>query len=180
MASRQTKKPTTRRKKKGASSAGGDNVAVLRPYGVKPGARIKASDAAVLGPLIEKLADAGTLSPRSLWNAAAEESHPAHYLFEWDDSVAAKKHRDSQASYYLRSVVVLERTIHQDPIRVAMPTRVEPHRYDRATRLMEDDRWLRGELARAKQALIAWRNRYDQLRDIADLKGVFEAIDEVG
>ncbi len=45
----------------------------------------------------------GALTAKILLEAATPESHPLHAHFEWDDSIAARKHRLEQARRLIRS-----------------------------------------------------------------------------
>lgn len=51
-------------------------------------------------------AERGILTPGVVVDVAREPSHPLHDRFEWDDSVAAERHRESQARELIRSVRV--------------------------------------------------------------------------
>ena len=46
------------------------------------------------------------LTPRIVVAEARDPKHPLHERFEWDDSVAAEKYRERQASELIRSVRV--------------------------------------------------------------------------
>lgn len=46
----------------------------------------------------------GSLTPANVVDAAREETHPLHSRFEWDDTTAATRYRESQASELIRSV----------------------------------------------------------------------------
>lgn len=45
----------------------------------------------------------GALTAKILLEAATPESHPLHSHFEWDDTIAARKHRLDQARRLIRS-----------------------------------------------------------------------------
>lgn len=54
---------------------------------------------------LERIFEAvGRLTPADVLEVATEEASPLHGFFEWDDSVAAEKHRLNQASGLIRSV----------------------------------------------------------------------------
>lgn len=46
------------------------------------------------------------LTPKRVVQVAAEETHPLHDRFEWDDTVAGPKYREHQAATLIRSVRV--------------------------------------------------------------------------
>lgn len=51
----------------------------------------------------------GLLTPDAVVAAAKDPANPLHEEFEWDDAVAAHKHRLSQARHLIRSVRIVER-----------------------------------------------------------------------
>lgn len=50
--------------------------------------------------------EVGVLTPAVVVDAARGGDHPLHSRFEWDDTVAAERHRESQARELIRSVRV--------------------------------------------------------------------------
>ena len=66
-------------------------------------------DAQAVGEAIEKLASrhGGVCPKEALVKAARSPRHPAHELFEWDDSIAAELHRNDQARRVMRSIKVV-------------------------------------------------------------------------
>lgn len=53
-----------------------------------------------------KDANGGALTPAAIVYAAADEAHPLHNRFQWDDTVAAHKYRLGQARQLVRTVRV--------------------------------------------------------------------------
>lgn len=66
-------------------------------------------DAGILGIELESIRkqNNGRLKPKHVVDVAQDPLHPLHPLFEWDDELAAKKYRQSQASLLIRSIVVV-------------------------------------------------------------------------
>lgn len=64
----------------------------------------------------------GKLTPQNVVAVAADPGHPLHHRFEWDDSVAGARYRESQARELIRSV----RIVYQEP------TETEPAKTTRA------------------------------------------------
>lgn len=56
--------------------------------------------------LFDIYATHGQLTPRLVLEEARDPKHPLHDRFEWDDSIAAEKYREVQASELIRSVRV--------------------------------------------------------------------------
>lgn len=48
------------------------------------------------------------LTPRLVVDVARDPAHPLHGQFEWDDSIAGEKYRQTQAAQLIRSVRVVE------------------------------------------------------------------------
>ena len=46
----------------------------------------------------------GKVLPEDVVEASRDENAPLHSLFEWDDTVAAEKYRQTQARYIIRNV----------------------------------------------------------------------------
>ena len=65
--------------------------------------------AQVVGETLEKIIkkNKGKVIPRTIVDAATPKRSPIHDCFEWDNSIAANKYRETQASYILRSVVII-------------------------------------------------------------------------
>lgn len=72
-------------------------------YQWKPGTRIKADPEAVAKEL-EALGE--NITPPMVVSAAKQKRSVLHGCFTWDDSVAAHKHRLSEARMILRSIIV--------------------------------------------------------------------------
>lgn len=64
-------------------------------------------DPQAVGEAIEKLASrhGGVCPKEALVRAARSPKHPAHGLFEWDDTVAAERYRNDQARKIMRTLV---------------------------------------------------------------------------
>lgn len=73
------------------------------------------ADAQAVGEAIEEIASrhGGVCPKEALVEAARSPKHPAHKLFEWDDSVAAMRHRNDQARKILRTLVII---VQQDQV----------------------------------------------------------------
>ena len=78
-------------------------------YKFKPWARLS-GDPQKIGEEIERIKEqaGGSVSPDLIVQEARADASPLHPYFEWEDSAAADKYREVQASHLLRSIVVVE------------------------------------------------------------------------
>lgn len=144
-------------------------------YKIKSGARLPVS-AQVAGEECKRLESEGRLTPQDLVNESRAEDAPLHNCFEWDDSIAAEKWRYTQAAYIIRSVeVTIEQT--SEPTRAFVATISDGNRTYKDVGVVLRNADSREELLRnAMRDLLAFRRKYQNLREIAD---VIDAIDGV-
>ncbi len=151
-------------------------------YAWSPGA-VCQGDPQKVGVALDKLRDKknGQLKPSSVVLAARNPKSPLRHAVAWDwnDTVAANKWRESQAQYLIRHVHVI--IDHDDkPHEVRAFVNVTPNDDDRAYMTIADvlnDEALRKQMiARAKTELESWARRYQDLVEFAD---VFDAIAEL-
>ena len=148
------------------------------------GARCFSNDAhakLVAGELSALEETSSGLSPEVVLEYAA--SHPdseLHSCFEWDDSVAANKHRVTQAAYILRSVAIVRK---DDPrgTQVRMFVNIErtedsPSKYVNTQKAMADDEMRAVVLGRVEHELKSIRRKH---RDLHELATVWSSIDSL-
>jgi hypothetical protein len=131
----------------------------------------------VFGRWLKKLPDT---NPATIVDHAANPRSPAHGLFNWDDSTAAREYRLVQARVILGSFVIETEvtTKGREPRNIEVPfvSRSAPGLYEITTRAMRSpdkrDFILRSALAELKR----FRSRYANLSELAL---VFAAMDEV-
>ena len=123
----------------------------------------------------------GTLTPEILVEEARREDSPLHEAFTWDDSVAARLYRLTQAYNLLRAVkvrleisgeVVTTRAFwpvdgDEDSVRPCQPYRI-------VTEILAQKDWREELLERAHKEMVAWRKRYAVLKELGP---VFAVID---
>jgi hypothetical protein len=139
--------------------------------------------AQVAGERLAELAEAngGAVTPAIVVEDARPAGSPLHDGFEWDDAIAAERHREDQARRMLRNCW----PVHIDADGVERPTLGyvhvdlpggEPVYVTTARAVSEADLYeqVRAEAMAAVQAL---RRRYEH---IAELEDVFRAIDRLG
>ena len=138
----------------------------------------------------------GIVTSTAVVEAARPADAPLHPAFEWDDAVAAEAYREGQAEHLIRSLVVVYQKPDGEP---AKPTRYLVNirgRADEATedavvataatvgayvpiqRVMENDELRRRYVKQAHQELTAWRRRYQDIRELASIFDVIDALQE--
>ncbi len=147
-------------------------------YQWKPFSCLKA-DAQAAGEQMEVLERTGGLTPTRLLDANREIGTPLHDDFEWNDTIAAEKFRENQASYIIRHLVVHETTTAQEPVMVrAFIGVMEDQKpvYVGLSRVLSDAELRVQMLDNAKADLMAFRNKYNSLEE---LSAIFTAIEKV-
>lgn len=144
-------------------------------YKVKSGYHIKPSMAQVVGEECERLESEGRLTPQALVDASRPEDAPLHGCFEWNDSVAAEKWRQTQAAYIIRSVEV---TVDEscEPTRAFVATVTDDSReYHAIGYVLRSSDGRDALLDAARRELLSFRRKYSNLHELA---AIFSAIDE--
>ena len=146
-------------------------------YQWKPGARFRVK-AAVAGAELDRIRRrSGELTPAAVVEAAADPQNPLHGEFDWDDSEAARKYRESQARALINSVRVVVKlgdpAATQQVAFVSVCVRDSGRAYLPTNVVMADTDYSAQALAEALTALEGWQRRYAHLQD---LTGVFAAI----
>jgi hypothetical protein len=137
-------------------------------------------DAKEVGAHLEMLREKfkGELTPKDVLDDAKNNNSPLHSFFEWDEGAAAEQYRLQQARGLIRSVVVIYTHADQPATRIRayvhVPEAGAPH-YRDTKGAMSQTKTRDLVLQRAWRELKAWRARYKDLRQLADL---FGAIDE--
>lgn len=154
-------------------------------YEWKDGARFQSGaldDAKQVGDHLELLRKEckGELTPRDVVNDARNPNSPLHSHFEWDDSEAAEAYRLQQARNLIRSVVAIyvddERPAQRVQAFVHVPEPGAPHYRDTAHALSQT-KTRAMVLKRAWNELQAWRKRYAELSEFAEIVKVIDAIE---
>lgn len=137
-------------------------------------------DASIVGAHLELLRQQakGELTPQDVLADAKNHNSPLHSFFEWDDGEAAEQYRLQQARGLIRSVVAIYTSEDKPATRVRayvhVPEKGAPH-YRETGHAMSQERTRDLVLQRAWGELQAWKKRYKDLRQFADL---FACIDE--
>lgn len=127
---------------------------------------------------IAKDAPEGKLTAQMVVDAAKNEKSPLHGYFEWDDTEAARKWRLHQARNLIRVVVQPYEALDSQPIHVwqsLVPDRLSGGGYRTTESVLSNEAWRTQLLDQARKELIAVRNKYASLNELAK---VWTAIDE--
>jgi hypothetical protein len=123
----------------------------------------------------------GELTPEDILADAKHDNSPLHPYFEWDDSAAAYQHRLAQARGLIRAVVAVY--VDDEKVQPAVRTKAYVHinepsapHYREVSHAMSQAKTRQMVLQRAWRELQAWKTRYSDLSEFADL---FEVINEV-
>jgi hypothetical protein len=132
----------------------------------------------------------GGLTPKTLLTVAQNPKSQLHQYFTWDDTEAARKFREFQAYELIRRVKVTIETpdAKEITVRAFWPVKQierdgtinagRPGSYLPLAEAMQNEGALAQIIAAAKSELRAFSVKYRQLNRVAELSGVFEAIEE--
>lgn len=147
-------------------------------YQWKPMSFVKA-DPQAAGAQMEYLEKTGGLTAARLLDANREVGTPLHDDFEWNDSVAAEKYRENQASYFIRHITVTETAQNNTPLAVRAFVKVVENQtptYASFSRVLSDAELREQMLSNAKSELAAFTAKYEALEELSAL---FPIIKEV-
>lgn len=140
-------------------------------------------DANVAGEVCASLEQKGMLSAHNLVEVSRAEDAPLHSCFEWNDTKAAESYREWQARILIRHIEVLEEEDDLEEGESALPRmpvfvnlRTEEHEYEHIRTVLHDEDKRETLLARAKTDMVAFRTKYQTLKELAK---VFAAMDEI-
>lgn len=133
--------------------------------------------AQVAGEFIEKLEEKhGKVTPRIILEASKKANAPLHSCFEWDDTKAAEKYRESQAAAILRNLTVTVETVEEETpktVRAFVRATEEKHSYISIVAAMNNEQLRESLLQAAFDELREFQRKYADLQELAE---VFAAI----
>ncbi len=139
----------------------------------------KGADADIIGEHIESLAKDGIIIPIDLVKDAKKKSSPLHRCFEWDDTLAAKAHRISQAAHLLRCIEVTVEREDETSFSVRAFHHVNTEEQTGYTTVENarnnPEMWDCVKLA-AIAEIKAWQEKY---KAIVEFETIFEAIESI-
>ena len=144
--------------------------------------RISQKDAEIVGATLDAIEEAGRGDdmPEELLRRSRPRNSQTHHLFEWSDSVAAEAYRMEQARGLIRSLeIVFEET--GDRVRAFPSVQLGSgeRNYVSMRKILSRDDLTRQLVEEAKRDADGWTRRHEALRRVAELRGVFSAIDRV-
>lgn len=125
----------------------------------------------------------GELTPQDILDDAKHDNSPLHSFFEWSDSEAAQQYRLQQARGLIRAVVAIYTREDEGKPAVRQKAYVHinepsaPH-YRESSHAMSVQKTRQLVLQRAWRELQAWRSRYRDLEEFADLIKVIDEVDQ--
>ena len=138
-------------------------------------------DAQAVGEKLEnlRLTHGGKLTPETVVKAARSKRSILHDSFEWDDSVAAARHRKDQARYLLRSITVVlvqEKGEKEREVRAFVVVGPEKAKHYTSLIVAMSNKTSREQLvAEAWQELEEWRERFQEYEELG---AIFQAMDD--
>lgn len=142
-------------------------------YQWKIGSLAKVS-ADVAGRECERLAATSEgLTPDTLLEASRDAAAPLHGCFTWDDAVAGEAYRRIEARQIINALIIEPDVEHKEPVRAFFRVQDAQAFEPTGVILREQDKRA-ALLATAMRELAAFRRKYQQLDELAD---IFAAID---
>lgn len=125
-----------------------------------------------------RLKSGGILKPADVVDDARPVDAVLHPAFEWDDAVAAERHREDQARLLIRSVrVIIAERPDDGPRRTYVHVETQDDSaYVTTARALSEPELRAQVISKAKADLASFRARY---RDLTELSEIFAAIDKV-
>lgn len=158
-------------------------IVIQKKYSFRKGAVIPVDPQAAgehLEELRDKLnAEGKKMTPELVVEDARNSSSPIHKAFDWDDTVAAHKHRLAQARQLENSlrleIIVGERGVRHVSafVNVQSPTINEngevvgERHYEPIKIVLNDPILMQQMLENARKDLMSWYNRYEVVSDLA-------------
>lgn len=143
------------------------------------------NDAQLLGDLVasiqrsrERLSTAELL--RVVIAKSRAKASPTHHLFEWDLAKGHAIYLLDRARQLVASIRIRYADKPEEPVRAMQIVVLDGKRgYVPMGQVLQSRDMTAAVLEQAKADLEMWRKRYERLRDLAALRGVFAAIEKV-
>lgn len=147
-------------------------------YSYKQGFRGKV-DPQIAGEICAKLEAENRLTAQDLVEVSRPETAPLHCEFEWDDSKAAEKYRESQARNIIRHITVELKdgqSSSQEPVRAFYNVVEASPEYESIRVIISDESKYSALLRTALKELRAFSKKYSQLKELG---AILEAINQL-
>jgi len=106
------------------------------------------------------------------------KSSPTHHLFEWDQAKGHALYLMDRARTLVRTIRFVPSETPDEPMQAFPILLTEGKRGPVAMhQVMQSKDMMTAVIEQAKADLVTWRRRYDHLRRVAKMSGVFAAID---
>jgi hypothetical protein len=129
------------------------------------------------GRELEKLAKLhGNLTPKQVLEAAKDTKSSLHNYFEWDDAICGEKWRLEQASYLLRSIVIIDSEHSDGEVRAyfnVKETESGERSYVSLDRVMTEPELRKQIVEYALNEIDIWKDRYHKY---SELRPIFKAV----
>ncbi len=129
--------------------------------------------AQVAGEFIAKLEEKhGKVTPRILVKASTAKNTPLHGYFEWDETKAAEKYRETQAATILRNLTVTVEPIEDEApktVRAFVRATEEKHSFISIMNVMENEHLRESLLQSALNELREFQRKYADLQELAEV-----------
>lgn len=151
-------------------------TATALAYKWVPGCRLK-GNAQEVGEFLEALRTSSGLTADTVLAAARPADSLIHPYFEWDDTIAAEKHRREQAGQLIRSITV--KVSEQEPteqVRAWAAIGSKEARYVNTIEAMSQPDLRRQLLEAALKELAVFQAKYQHLYELSELFVAAESV----
>ena len=158
-------------------------IKYTKSYGYK---QLSPKESAVVGRELKKIqSNLSVVTPRVVVEEARDPESPLHQYFEWDDTIAAQKHREWQARSLISSVFIVDADNEDSgPIRAFVSVSPEDDSDDFITdrgyvftpSIGSRASYQKQVLDYAKNQILNWRRRFGQYKEFL---GVCQEIDKL-
>lgn len=120
----------------------------------------------------DELSSLENVTPKAIVEKARDENTELHACFEWDDSIAAQKHREQQARIMLSQLIVVRNKADKKnvtPVRLYVNIKKHSQTYEPISVVVKDKDKYEQMLNRARLELVAFTNKYNTLAEFKEL-----------
>jgi hypothetical protein len=125
----------------------------------------------------EEISKLDSITPQNVVNLARNENSVLHDDFEWNDTIAGAKYRETQAREMIRMFVFTPAEEHNEPTRVFQITQTATV-YEPVTMILQREDEYQTLLKRAKNELLAFKKRYENLVELETIFAEISALEE--
>lgn len=146
-------------------------------YEWKTGTRHKVKPE-IAGAVFEELENKDGLTARTLVDASRPKDAPLHGEFEWDDAVAAERHREYQARILISHLMIRMVEVEEaPPVRAYVSLKDDTANFENITTVLVDTEKTEALLDIAMKELAAFKKKYSHLEKFAELFAEIERLE---